>query len=295
MLYPAGLDIFTFNGEALISNTFISPIVPGRGSIFPFYYSDWISIDSAGRIHILKVDYAAGISYYYDCVSIDNGVSFTPHFIFSAVSYTYFHHLTIDSSDNIWVWGLASKVYKSADHGSTWSLIGTTPLTASESFQWLNSALFIINQSGTTTKIYRSVDGIAWSEVLSFNKSLPRGGTLAYDGTFYYAIFNYRDGVVHPGAFSPTGTNYVYRSADGINWAQVSNFIDDSELGSSDSGSAHIAIYGSKLVYTYYYASTFLVDTTDVFMMTVWESSDQGITWVPIQTPFYDLTTGIAP
>ncbi len=292
--YSYGLDIYVFDGETLISNYLTDITKLGAQVVAPFHASQWITIDNLGYIHVLKTEYKSGTSYLYDCISTDNGISFSTVLIGSVVNYTYHQFITSDSSGNIWVFlgSSINKLYKSANNGLTWNYISTI-YSINRDFKVFDGVFYSLGMDTSNTTIKSSTDGVSWETRLTVAHVNRSAGILGYDGVYYYGIFNYRDITV--GGDYPDGHNHVYRSNDGIDWEEVSTFVDNKEANASDVVSMDFSYYSGSLLVTYYYAETLMINANDVHMLCVWESVDNGITWVNIQTPFYDLTSGSAP
>jgi hypothetical protein len=289
--YPAGTYVLVLDDGEVVSETLIGVVVAGRVPLIPFYYSHWITIDSTGVIHVLTIEYLSGTSYLYDRRSTDGGLTFVPVLIGTKAGFAYKMYICVDPADNVYVY-YKETIYRSTDRGATWASWGvavSAPVYSTTDFKYLNDALFVVEPG--TRSIYRSTDGTNWTEVLNFYHIYQSGASLAYDGTYYYCIFNFRDGLGRT-----TGHSHVYRSDDGVSWSEVGTFTDDTAVSpSTDQGSSDFTAIDGKLLFTFYYASTLLAGYSDVYMMSVWESTDRGVTWTPIQTPFYDMTTGVAP
>jgi hypothetical protein len=283
------LDIFTFNGEALINRVQISDTIDLNGNIFvDIYHCRWVYIDSTGIIHILVnfIDNDTGFETVYDFRSTDNGAIFNPVSIMTEL-YGGSSFIREDGSGDLWIYTDDGYTFKSVNNGSTWAAVNAG-YELNNTFEYFISgsihlAVDYINAS--TCRIMRSTDTLSWSIVQTAGGWL-RNATMCSDGTYLYCILSYQTGLL-------TNTNEVYRSANsGTTWTLVNTFSDEE----TREGTAHLFYSaGNGLVYTHYYAETVLVGSPGVYMMTLWISNNLGVTWTPVQTPFYDLTTGIAP
>ena len=147
-----------------------------------------------------------------------------------------------------WIVYNTTQIYRSID-GVTWSLVFTMPSGTIENMKVVNSILFVL--SSTTS--YKSPDGLGFSQ-LTFQGTSERKYDIEYfsgkyivtarnyttgtlelrasiwsstDGTFFYPAMmpgEYSDLVLNLKATGATlyalGTNWVYTSKDGVNWAR---------------------------------------------------------------------------
>jgi len=299
-----GLDIFVFNNETMVSRVQIPGSIPTYGIIRKLDYHSAL-IDSSNIIHVVPRTYTLGTTWHiWDFRSTDGGMTFTPINVDGGVDVGLYTGEPViiqeDSIGNLWIHG-SNVLFKSTDNGASWVVIDSTTGISStykgglRTFAVLNDIFFavtiVLNGLNYDVVIKRSTDGSIWTTVLTVSGT-NMGSYLAYadlgfDGTYYYAIINFRNssyGLV-------TGYNQVYRSSDGLNWTLISTFSGDEKIGVANWPS-QLVIDSETLYYTYYYASTFFGGTNNVYMLSCFKSTDHGETWVAIQTPYYDLTTG---
>jgi hypothetical protein len=306
--YPWQIDLFVFSKDVFVNKTSI--VTGDYGTIMgQVYTSDWIFIDSLGTIHVLVLTYTSGVSpiQVYDFQSTDDGATYTPVQVNSTGLSTNVlgkgRYIQQEANGDIWINLYSGNIqYKSTDGGATWSAVSVIGLGyAIRDQKILNDVHFAIGESAFYDfVISRSTDGLTFTTVLEVDNpaNSPRlyCAALAYDGTYYYGIFNIRDGAAaYP---NPAGRNDVYRSSNGIDWVLVATFRDTSELAPGLITTANLEYDSTTetLAYTYYYAETDFDDSVDsAKMLTYWTSTDHGITWVAVQTPFFDLSTSGAP
>lgn len=285
-------EVKIYSGETLLRTTMIMP------AIFPvtvteFYdmsKSRYVVMDSAGRIHVLVVVWkVSGVVSYslYDCISSDNGATFTAVQIATGTSWRQQLFLEIDSSDNLYVFAASqTAVYKSTDNGQTWTTTGSGTIPANSTFvQLVNGKFFATATSGTDVILYSNSDLTgAWSSALiTFSGAIANFFTpaLAYDGTYYYFV-----------TASFTGANNyphsAYRSSDGATWALLTSFTDNF---ASTGWSQLLVDSDGTLYYLCYYSET---NTTNYFI-TFWKSIDQAANWTSVTTPFWDANKGNDP
>ena len=301
--FPFEIDIYVFNGETLINHTAIDDTY---GSILPDVLSSshWVIIDSTGVIHILLLTYD-GAYNVYDFRSTDNGATFIPVLVENQHDTTSAVLFIREDTGTIWVKS-ATHLLKSTDWGATWTYYPNSPpggFADNVKGDWdvIGGEVYEAGSSYVDCNIARSqtfLTSPSWTTpfplILTEDAILFYRSSIAFDGAYYYVIFNLRGYVVRT-----TGTNYVYRSGDGLTWNLVSSFIDDSLISppspiSTPGGTSHLFYNGDPLnpalVYTYYKAST---KAGDLYMLTMWISTDDGVTWAQIQTPFNDIGIGV--
>lgn len=296
--FADGADVFAFSGDTLLGNTYIvGETIPAvAGPLYkPTYGQHSLLIDSTDKVHLIlgTLNYDTYDYHVFDFTSSDNGVSFVPVDVTGAQGFLgepYF--LTETSAGVLYMCQNATTncIWKSLDHGATWAVHANGAFkTFVKDFRLLNDVFFAIDRNAVTGYIYikRSTDGSTWSTVHSVAKETTFSvGVLGYDGTYYYAVCNYRNSTNPSG---DTGYNEVYRSSDGLNWSTVSTFSDYAIKPPTNYSTSSLAVSGSRLAYTFWYAETIVGSDR---LMAVWESVDRGVTWTVLSTLFSDQTGG---
>ena len=136
------------------------------------------------------------------------------------------------------------------------------------------------------------------------------GGAFTHDGTYYYWAAHHDYSITL--SRYPSGNNLIYRSEDGISWDLIANIPDDSQLTSWYNDGMYTGPYyplvlyptqlifdGSALFFSYYYSTlktgigTYpppYGGTYNIGSIIYWKSTDHGVTWTAIPTPFQNKT-----
>jgi len=303
------LETWVFNNGTLLNHT-ITPAGPAYAYgqiIISNMDSKLCAIDSAGNIHVALKTFKGGVYRIYDFRSTDNGASFNPVLVRSGVSGSYnnFKDLGVFSDGTLYIregWIMLT----SADNGATWGLLGGSGdigLYMSSDTCYINDTFFTIgcDYNGppyNDVLLLRSVNGLIYSTVLTIPGlwTTLSGCDMLYDGTYYYLAVMFRNSTVG----KPAGYTRIYRSDDGITWVLISTIVDESQLGVPSRYVAWDALLwptqiiksGSDLFYCFYYGSMSAPahGGASVYLMSIWKSSDSGVTWETVHTPYYDLT-----
>jgi len=232
-------SMFTFvydmaygNGTWVVSGFKLSPThntLAYSTEVFPSDVSDWTvsKTETASSIVPLRVIYDNGIfvvSLFEFGVGTKvakstDGISWSETAVIfddNAYDATY-------NGDGRWVLvgmdSLLGKIAYSDDNWVTWNMV-TLSATHGLSAGKYGGDRWVAGAAGGSDVLYYSTDGINWTGL--GNDILKAVRSLAYDGTYFYALGN-------DDLLSPT-KSIVLRSADAITWTQVFSSTDDNNL-----------------------------------------------------------------
>jgi len=305
------LETWVFDGNTLLNHTITeagSSFAHGQ-IIISNMDAKFCVIDNLGYIHVVLKTYKSGVYKIYDFISTDNGASFSPVLIASGLpaSYGNFRDLGVFSSGTLYLRN-GYVMYSSADNGATWPVMGSIAAYLSSDTCYVNDTFFGIGCNTSApyddVLIMRSTDGLTYATVLTVLNlwDYLAGCNMFYDGTYYYLALMYRNTTWIAGTKSD-GYTQIYRSSDGITWSLISTINDEAEIAVSHRFTPYDALLwpvgivksGSTLFYSFYYGSMSAPTHggSGVYLMAIWKSEDDGVTWETVYTPYYDLTRTI--
>lgn len=288
-----GLDIYVMSGENLQNHTIINGYIGQTFGSFSVGNGQacWNLVDDLGNIHIIAKTYIGFDFKLRDFISTDGGATFSNVIIGNTIiSDTQLRFIKQLSSGTIYVFNI-SDLYTSNNHGSTWS--AATPIGFTFHYiEVLNDVFFGFTKNGADVILKRSVNGTVWADVCTLNAGNAThfaGAAACYDGSTYFVASMYRDSAVAQSA----GYTYIHSSPDGINWTLIATIVDEANLAVPTGMNLHPTFLSEEngiMYFTFYYAEMESLTMEDVYFMSFWKSTDNGVTWEVVNTPFYDMT-----
>ena len=296
------LETWVFDGDTLLNHTITpaGPTYPYGQILISNMDSRFCVIDNSGGIHVILTTYLGGSASSYDFISTDNGASFSPVYIGPAGTTFNSHYAGVFSDGTIY-FGSRIKIHKSTNNGASWTDFADLSGLFISSLFYINDTFFGIGCSAQYSNhivLKRSLNGTVYNTVLTVNDLWDKlsACNMLYDGTYYYLTLMFRNSIY----IRSDGFTYVYRSSDGVSWTLISTIVDDAELGRPTRYVNWIALFwptqiiksGNTLFYFFYYSEEYTeaYGGPTNYLLCVWKSNDDGVTWEVVFTPYFDLT-----